>query len=238
LKIRSIGLALGLTCALSGQSLRIEILRGTASNNNAGAGSAVAPAVRITDNQGKPVSGALVIFTAPSAGPSVDFAGDGPVAHSETDQSGIAVSPHIRPVAANGPLEIEVVAEKSGDSARVSLFQMNLGVDSVSATFEDLDVTLVAIAGPPRKGVPGHASLQVVRSTGGPAADAQVECTVRSAKPSGEFEELLFSATRSNDAGAAVCDINGKAGPNVELVVRATLSARSATRYFKLNQRF
>jgi hypothetical protein len=227
---------MGLAPALSGQNLRIEILRGAASNNNAAGASAVPPAVRVTDLEGKPVSGALVIFTAPSAGASVDFAGSGPLAHMETDESGAAAAPYIRPVGANGPVEIEVVAEKSGASARASLFQMNLGVDSGSAAVEDLDVALIAIAGPLRKAVPNHVTLRVVGRSGRAAVGAQVECTLRSAKASGETEELFHTSARSNEAGEAVCALNGKGGPNLELVVRASLSGRSATRYFKLNQ--
>jgi hypothetical protein len=241
LRARSIILAIsvstGLTPLCSCQNLRLEILRGAAAYNNAASTSAVTPSVRVTDAAGKPVSGALVIFTAPSSGPSLDFAGDGPLAHTETDESGSAVAPHSRPVGGNGPVEIEVVAEKGGDSVHASLVQINLGLDSGQAAPEDLNVTLIGIVSPRQKADRTHVNLRIAARDDEAVADAEVECTLRAVKASGEFEELFRTKARSNAEGQTVCELSRKAGPNSELVVRATMAGQSATRYFKLNSR-
>ena len=228
---------MSLVPVLSAENLQIEILRGAASNNNARTGTAVTPAVRVTDAKGKPVAGALVIFAAPPAGPSVDFAGTGPVAHAQTDELGAAAAPHVRPAGGDGPVQIEIVAEKGGDSAQASLFQMNLGLDTPILATDELNVTLIGIANPARKGDRSHINLRVAGRDEIPAPGAQVECTVRAVKASGESEELSRTSALSKEEGVAVCELNRKGGPNVELMVRVSLSGQAATRYFKLNPR-
>lgn len=221
---------------LAAQNLRIEILRGAASNNNTAAATIVTPAVRVKDAAGKPVAGALVVFTAPFAGPSVDFGGDGPLAHAQTDESGSAVAPRPRAVGGNGPVEIEIVAEKGADSAHESLIQMNIGLDS-PAVVEDLNVTLFGIASSQHKADHNRVNLRVALGENKPAAKATVECILRAVKPSGETDELLRITALSDDTGLAVCEFNRRGGANTDLVVRATLDGRSATRYFKPNLR-
>jgi hypothetical protein len=235
--VLALGVSAGLAPLLSGQNLRLEILHGAASNNNAASAGAAAIAVRVTDAAGKPVTGALVIFTAPSSGPSLDFAGEGPLAHTQTDESGAAVAPHDRAVGGNGPVEIEVVAEKGGDSAQASLIQMNLGLDSAQAPQVDLNVTLIGITNPRNKADPSHVNLRIAAQDDKAVADAEVECTLRAVKASEQFEELVRTKARSNAEGQAVCALSRKAGPNAVLVVRATMGGQSATRYFKLNPR-
>ena len=74
-------------------ALRVEAVRGDGANNNAGQGIATAPGVRVLDGNGRPVEGALVIFSPPEKGASVTFAGFDSEATATTDDSGVAVAP-------------------------------------------------------------------------------------------------------------------------------------------------
>src|ERR1035441_4033682 len=81
--------------------LRIEALRGDGANNNPALGVTVSPAVRLLDASGKPVPKALIVFTGPATGPSVDFGDQGATAETVTDESGVAIAPRLRPVGGN-----------------------------------------------------------------------------------------------------------------------------------------
>src|ERR1700682_2722221 len=76
--------------------LVIQVLRGAGANNNAITGGATSPVVRIVTSNGAPVAGALVMFTAPSTGASVDFAGYGKVAQTVSDETGAASAPSVK----------------------------------------------------------------------------------------------------------------------------------------------
>ena len=103
--------------------LVIQVLRGAGANNNAVTGGFTSPMVRIVNSNGTPVAGALVVFMAPSTGASVDFAGNGNVAQTVSDETGSAPAPSLKPVAADGQVEIRVMATKEGRSANASHFR-------------------------------------------------------------------------------------------------------------------
>ena len=125
------------------------------------------------------------------------------------------------------------MAEKGADSAHESLIQMNIGLDPPPAA-EDLNVTLLGIAKVPHKADHNRVSLHVALGENKAAANATVECILRTVKPSGETDELLRITTPSDDTGLAVCELNRTRGLNTDLVVRCNAGrAVPATRYFK-----
>src|ERR1017187_474728 len=121
-------------------AIRVEVLRGDGVNNNAILGEGTAPMVRVTDGNGNPVLDALVVFSAPESGASVDFGGSGPSAHGLTSDTGVVGTPPVRPVAGNGPVEIRVTASSSGQFANAIVHQMNLGVNGKAGCAQELDV--------------------------------------------------------------------------------------------------
>jgi hypothetical protein len=110
------------------EALRIVVLRGEGANNNETTGSGTALAVQVLDAGWRPVTGALVVFSPPSIGPTVAFVGFPSEAVCLTNESGVAVAPRQRPDHANGPVEIGVMASHAGHIANAVIHEMNLGV--------------------------------------------------------------------------------------------------------------
>lgn len=167
--------------------LAIQVLRGGGGNNNAVPGNAASPVVRVVNQQGVPIQGALVIFKAPMRGPSIEFAGTGATAQAITDETGAASASRIRPVGANGQVEIQVVATKEGRTANALIVQMNLGLDSLSES-PDLIMEISMIPG-----ASVTASRQVVfrvqNGSGHPVPGARVVITIHAMRH-GRMEEI------------------------------------------------
>src|ERR1017187_9228968 len=108
--------------------LRIEVLRGDGANNNPALGVTVSPAMRLLDASGKPVPEALIVFTGPTSGPSVEFGSEGAAAEATTDESGGAIPPRVGRVGGNGPVESRITASRGGEFAHFVVHQMYLGV--------------------------------------------------------------------------------------------------------------
>jgi hypothetical protein len=217
--------------------LTIEVLRGANGNNNALAGTSVSPAICVKDASGNPVPGALVVFSAPSSGASLNFAGAGPVAHVLTDETGTAIAPHSVPAGDNGPVEIRVLATRDGASANLSIFQMNLGLNQTSLSGSDLELsgfTEVVTVGTRTTKV-RRFQVIVGGMAGNVVAGASVEFSVREAKDRGKWEPLNPLQELSDSDGRAAAAMRPKSGhAPLEFSVKATFDGQTATRYFML----
>jgi hypothetical protein len=217
------------------EALHIERLRGDGANNNAIVGIGVSPVVRVSDAEGRPVGGALVVFSPPPAGARVAFAGFEADATALTDESGTAAAPPMRPAGANGPLEIRVMATYAGRSAAVAVRQINLGIAAMPDDERELTVVRrSAPLAPRRKRVRDATMLvRVEDGQGRPVPLAAVLFVLRKAPAGREPEELsrqTATSAANGDAGATLPAPPGDAG--LEFMVRAEFNGRRATRFF------
>jgi hypothetical protein len=209
-------------------ALHVEVVRGNGNNNLYGrVGQSIL--LHISDDAGNPVKGAAVIFSSADVGSSVDFGGDTRTAQTETDERGVAGAPSVRPVGGNGPVEVEVLVAKDGETANVVVHQMNLGF-AAEASPEDLDVS--KLPGPNRD---IHANrivrLSVTGVAGKPVAGAKVLLSMPSRKV-GKSETL---STESRADGTADFSLDAKKFRSVtRVMVQAVAGGLSATRFIPL----
>ena len=218
--------------------LRIEALRGDGANNNPALGVTVSPAVRLLDASGKPVPKALIVFTGPAAGPSVEFGSEGATAEAVTDESGVAIAPRLRPVGGNGPVEIRIMASRGGEFAHFVVHQMNLGVGDAAGREAELSMTkLPEPAGSPRPSSRQSAlRVKIEDGKGRPVASADVLFILRKLPVGGKTQEVSRASAQSDSAGEAAGQAPRPSG-NVplEFCVTAVSGGRTVTAYFPVN---
>jgi hypothetical protein len=228
-----------LSVVAADSKLVIDVLRGAHANNNVVSGTSVSPVIQVRDGSGKPVPDALVVFAAPGAGPSVNFAGQGAIAQSVSDESGTAIAPHFVPTGDDGPVEIRIMVTKDGVSANLSVFQMNLGVHDASAPPDELDLSGFAeVSTAERKGkAPRIFQVFVTTRPDTPLPGASVHFSVRTERNPGKWDELDPLQTVSGSDGEASATMNRKSGgAPLEFSVKAVFDGRTATRYFILER--
>ena len=218
-------------------ALHVEVVRGEGSNNNALQGPAVLLAVRVLDEAGQPVTGALVVFSSPTGGPSVEFSGFEAEANTLTGDSGVAVAPRVRPVGGNGPVEIRVLASRAGEFANCVIHQMNLGVDGNADWEGELDVVRLRPAREGRKVAAASSfSVRVEDARGRPVPLAAVLFVLRRVGRGGEAEELSRTPSTAGENGEATAPLPKRSGKrNLEFMVQAAEHGRRATRYFPID---
>ena len=212
-------------------ALRIEVLRGEGANNNASQNLGTPPVVRVVDARGVSVPDALVVFTAPDSGATVDFAGQGSSAQALTDESGIAVAPRVRAIG-NGPVEIQVMANLERDFANAVIHQMNLGAANGPGRERELSLTRLppaqAGAADPRAMAVG---VRVEDGTGRPVSSATVLFVWRK-----DGKELSRTAITSNSTGEAFGGVPERfRHAHLECMVQAESEGRRVTDYFRLD---
>src|SRR5258708_15451218 len=99
------------------QKLNIEILDGDDAINNIRERTAREPIVQVTDENHKPVAGALVLFSSPENGAGGLFNGARTLSVT-TDAEGKAVAKGFQPNAIKGKFQIRVNAEYKGVRAQ------------------------------------------------------------------------------------------------------------------------
>ncbi len=106
--------------------LNILIIEGDGAINNIRSRVGREPIVEVTDENHKPVAGAIVSFTAPNSGPGGTFGNSGRLLTVTTDQNGRAVARNFRPNQQAGQYQIRVTATYQGVSASTVIAQSNV----------------------------------------------------------------------------------------------------------------
>ena len=91
--------------------IRIVVVRGDKAKNVIQQIPPESLTVRVEDQNRRPVAGATVVFTAPNAGPSGEFATGSPSFSATTNQDGLAVADGFHPNAVAGAYQIQLRAE-------------------------------------------------------------------------------------------------------------------------------
>jgi hypothetical protein len=155
------------SCLLSAQeqqeipppALKIKVLAGESSKNNIRKRTAVEPVVLVTDERDYPLSGVMVVFTAPETGASAIFPDGSKQAITYTNVEGRATARGLRPNQTAGEFEISVDASFQGLTARTNIHQTNL-VSAPSKGPSSKLIAILAIAG-------GAAVAGAVAASGG-----------------------------------------------------------------------
>jgi hypothetical protein len=107
--------------------LNIEIIEGEDAVNNIRLRTAREPIVEVTDENHKPIAGAVVIFSTPENGAGGAFAGGAKTLTVTTDAQGRAVAQGLQPNATRGKYQIQVQASYLGVTATRAIKQANGG---------------------------------------------------------------------------------------------------------------
>jgi hypothetical protein len=115
----------GLACllAMQGRLLQIEVVAGEGAVHPAGSRGSPNLVVRVTDELGAPVAGAIVSFRLPDDGPGGAFASGLATEITNTGPDGRAAAPPVRWNHVHGALEIRVTAAKEGTRAGTAVLQ-------------------------------------------------------------------------------------------------------------------
>ncbi len=108
------------------KKLNIAILEGEGAINNIKTRVASEPVIEVTDENHKPVGGALLSFTLPNSGPSGTFANGSRVLSITTDQNGRGVAQGLRPNHQAGRYNIQVSATFEGLVETAIITQSNI----------------------------------------------------------------------------------------------------------------
>ena len=172
-----------------------------------------------------------------SGGASIHFAGFDEDASTYTNESGIAVAPRIRPVGANGPVDIRVTASHAGDFANCVLHQINLGIEGEGNRENELTIVRLPSMRSPesRPDGPSDFLVRVEDAKGNPIPSAKVLCVLLRVIGGGKTEELSRITLTTGQNGEVVSTISKQsAKSHYEFVVEAFENGRRATRYFPI----
>jgi hypothetical protein len=107
--------------------LHILVIGGEGSINNVKQRTAREPVVEVRDKNDRPVAGALILFEAPSSGPSGTFTGGARALRVTTDAQGRATGQGFHPNSAQGNFNLQVTATFQGVTATSVIPMQNAG---------------------------------------------------------------------------------------------------------------
>ena len=226
-------------CAPLTAALHIEVVRGEGNNNQYGRpGESIL--VRVSDDAGKPVKGASVIFSTVATVPSepyVDFGGNGTAAQAETDESGTAGGPPARAAGGNGPVEVAVVAGKDGETANATVHQMNLGFVAETGKGEPEIAKLPLPDG--QRLTDSHGDrivrLKVIDSAGKPVAGAKVLLYFPPHKSGQDSARTENVAVESRSDGTVSLALDPKKFRGIKAIrISAVANGVTSTRFFMI----
>jgi hypothetical protein len=148
--------------------IEIQVVAGEGVSVNAGQRVAVVPAVRIVDQNNRPVRGAVVVFNLPVSGTSGEFSNGAKNLSLLTDDNGTATATGLRANGIPGRLQILVTASYRGANTRGFINQTVQGTGSAT--------TQVSRGG----GGGGHISgkwIAIIAVIGGAAAGGAIAAT-------------------------------------------------------------
>jgi hypothetical protein len=132
--------------------INLAIVEGEGAINNVNRRADRDPAIRVEDENGKPVVGAAVVFTLPSDGSSGEFGNGSRNLTVVTDEQGRAVAQGLKANNVPGTLQIHVNASYRGLTARTNITQFNMAVPGRSKVSKNSSASkkwliILAIAG-------------------------------------------------------------------------------------------
>jgi hypothetical protein len=148
--------------------IEIQVVAGEGVSVNAGQRVAVVPAIRIVDQNNRPVRGAVVVFNLPVSGTSGEFSNGAKNLSLLTDDNGTATATGLRANGIPGRLQILVTASYRGANTRGFINQTVQGTGSAT--------TQVSRGG----GGGGHISgkwIAIIAVIGGAAAGGAIAAT-------------------------------------------------------------
>ena len=130
--------------------LNLVVVQGEGSADRAGARADQIPTVRVEDQDNRPVSSAVVVFTLPTAGPTGEFEGGAKSVTILSDQKGVAVARGLKVNEVPGTMQILVNVNYRGQTASATITQFIVapnGVATPRKSHGKLVVVLLAVAG-------------------------------------------------------------------------------------------
>src|SRR5262245_35897989 len=107
------------------EGLKVVVVSGSGADNVINEVRAEPLAVRVVDGNGRPVSGLMVTFTAPTNGPGGTFP-TGTSFSTISDEDGRALGLLYRPNSVEGSYTIQVRVEYLGQTATTTILQSNV----------------------------------------------------------------------------------------------------------------
>ena len=157
---------------IASPGLKIVILDGEGAINDIKQRIAREPIVEIRDENDRPLSGALVVFTLPDRGASGVFADGSRSLMVHTDSKGQVVARGLRPNKTAGEFRIRVDASHQGLTANSSIAQTNvLGAAVAGSGISAKLITILSIVG-------GAAAVGVVAATRGGSESSSSSTTL------------------------------------------------------------
>src|SRR4051812_21214518 len=114
------------TEAVPAPKLNIVVVTGEGAMNSIRRPTPQDLAVRVEDEQGRPVAGASVTFHLPDTGPSATFGSDRTVEMVTTDEQGLARITGLRPNNVQGEFRIKLTASYQGKTASALIIETNV----------------------------------------------------------------------------------------------------------------
>jgi hypothetical protein len=149
--------------------IQIVVVDGEGAINNVGQRSTRNPVVRVQDENGKPISGAAVVFSLPTEGVSGTFSNDEKTLIVTTDARGEVTASGLRVNQVPGRLQIHVNASYRGQTARANVTQFSMAVPGKGnggSAGKTALVVLALVGG----AAAGGAAFALRGKNGGPAA--------------------------------------------------------------------
>ena len=145
----------------SGPKMRIVILEGEWAINSIRQRTAREPIVRVEDENGRPLAGAMVLFTLPESGAGASFADGSKTLIAHTDANGRARARGLKPNEVAGDFQILVDATAKGSKVSAVINQSNvLTAPARAGGISGKLITILVIAG-------GAVAAGVVAATSG-----------------------------------------------------------------------
>jgi hypothetical protein len=126
-------------------SLRIDTLSGEGAVNYLKSRTSREVIVQVTDENHKPVAGAVVVFALPEQGASGAFVDGSTMLTTTTDADGKAVASGLRANSVKGNYNIQVRASFNSRSGSTSISQTNAEVAVAAATGAAISAKVIAI---------------------------------------------------------------------------------------------
>lgn len=149
--------AVGLSCfsltlSAAGQEpvqsqLKIVIIEGQGAINNIRQHAGRDAVVRVENAAQQPISGAAVVFTLPSDGPSGSFVNGEQTLVVTTDAQGQAAAHGLKPNNTAGKFEIRITASHQGQTATATITQFNMAVQNAKKSGNGKWVIIVLALG-------------------------------------------------------------------------------------------